>query len=493
MASIRLLRFTGSSYDLAKEKTTGVVSAWRLGSLARSSDAVKSRRWWIALALLGGCGEETLFRSDVGPAPSDAGSTIRVDSGASTLDLGPRSDATPTDLGFVDAGTLDAGAVDAGAPDVPPPSCANHAILGTPERERVVLVGQSFTPNPGQVGTEIRSLTLTPDGTLTTQGIRLDVGADPARIEFVPSGELALVVANDPDPMQPDHLISVAVDGPLSMRVVDRVRLPNAGYGDLRLTADGRTAYTIGSNSTPEGGVSVVDIACDGTLTLEPQLFINVLLAASMVFRPGEDEVILLGGQAVFTDPPDPNDVRLLRRVGRLLTDVRPFDIYGDFIDALRIAVDPLGRTLLIPNGSPFSNEGNQLSIVAIDRSAHVLTEVDRLMNFDDAREAIFSPDGQTALVTQFQPGKVAVLTDLGAGLALADEVGGIGLAEQMAMISRGSLSGRVFVTSVDPSEATGPNIAMLRIASPGVVTELPQLNLGSGSENIPGAIAVTP
>jgi hypothetical protein len=85
----------------------------------------------------------------------------------------------------------------------------------------------------------------------------------------------------------------------------------------------------------------------------------------------------------------------------------------------------------------------------------------------------------------------VVVLADRGAGFVEVSRVSGIGLAEQIAMVSRGTLSGRVILPSVD--SAAGPNVASLEITGPGMVRDLGQVNLGMTSEDIPGAVAVTP
>ena len=219
-----------------------------------------------------------------------------------------------------------------------------------------------------------------------------------------------------------------------------------------------------------------------------PEAFFNLRLAACLALLPGEERAVLLGGQTVF-EPLDERDVRLLVREGVGWTELDAFDIFGDFVDAGRIAVSPDGGTLLIPNGSPFSEEGGQVAVVSIrgDR----LLERHRLNDLPDARQVIFAPDGRTALVTRAEPGRISVLADTGEGLEVVDELRGVGLADQMALVHRGGLSGTVLLPSVDP--AGEPNVAMVRMEGPGQVTDLGQLDLGAGVENIPGAVAVMP
>lgn len=355
---------------------------------------------------------------------------------------------------------------------------------GDPDRARMMLVGHSFTAQPGVDGTQIRSLSLAMSGAPVDDGMLLDVGTRPIRIAFTPSGTLALVLGED------GTMVSVATDSVTSLSIKDTITLFPAGFEDLVITADGRTAYAIGSDVGAQSGVSTVHIGCDGTLTRDDGAFLNIRLAESLALIPGSNDqrAVLLGGQTVF-EPVDNNDLRLIERTGSGWNELGAFDIYTDFIDAGKIGISPDGTLVLIPNGSPFSNEGGHVVLVGI--SGNILSEVDRYTGLDDAREAIFAPDGRTALVSQLQPGRVAVISDLGAGLEVSTTVTGIGLADQMVMIGRGMLSGRVYLPSIDPQG--GPNIAMLSIDAPGVVSDLGQFELGGGSENIAVAIAVTP
>lgn len=407
------------------------------------------------------------------PAP-DAGAGDDV-GGLPVLDGGdPPGDAgAPSDDGG--AGDGGAPADDGGALACTP---ADLADVGDPDRDRVVLVGHPFGAEVGTNGTEIRSLTLKVGSDLADDGVRLDVGFEPARIELVPSGAFALVLG------EAGELASVRVRSAADLAVVDQVTLPSAGYGDLRVSADGSEAFVVGSNVDGSSGVSVVRVACDGALDVVTEAFFPLRLSESLAFLPGEQRAVLLGGQTVF-EPIDDDDVRLLQRSGEGFTEVGAFDLYGDFIDALRIAVSPDGGTLLIPNGSPFSNEGSQVLVATLDGDS--ITESHRIQGMDDAREALFSADGQTALVTLLEPGKVVVLSDQGAGLAVANEIAGVGLAEHMAQVERGQLAGTVLVTSVGQHG----ELTTLGITGPGVVEERDVLDLGAGGENLPGALAV--
>lgn len=450
----------------------------------------------LSALLLAAC-DEAVFQVPGG----DAG--VPRDTGVTRLDVGfPDASAPPTDAGPLpdadapdaagpdaqvgpdaqapDAFVPDSGAPDAGAVDSGP--CA-FETLGPADRDRVIVVGHN------QTVTDIRSLTLTAAGTILNNGTRLNIQERFGRAEFTPSGELLLVLTEE------GTLMSVAVNGAASMTIVDQVSLPGASYGDLRLSETGREAWIVGFNSNTgadKAGLATVAVGCDGELTVDEGVFREYPLSQSMAVRAGDQRAVFLGGGVDFFQPMDPNETRILQRSGRGWTETAGFNLFdGDSVDALRIALSPDGQTLVIPNGSPFSSFGSTITIVNVDFQSNTLAVANTITGVDDAREAIFSPDGATALVTQFSTNRVQVLSKPGATWQISQTVTGIGLAEQMAMVKRGSLSGRVYLPSID---ASGPlNIAVLQITGPGQVQDLGQFDLGNGSPNAPTGIAIMP
>ncbi|MFO0729104.1 MAG: hypothetical protein U1E65_35315 [Myxococcota bacterium] len=453
----------------------------------------------LVLALVAGCGTDPLgLLRDAGFEEAD-GEGVAFDSGFGSRDAVADEDALavpdvgPSDSGIDDVGTpsldatpADVGAPDLGGPDAGPADAGVQAcgfdVYGPADRPRVVLVGQPFTSNPPVNGTVIRTMLLPVSGTLTDVNTRIDVGFRPSRIEFVPSGTFAIAIGEDGD------VASLRVVSETNVSVVDHLALPRGGFKDLRILSDGQTILAMNSDVGATSGIYTLHIDCDGRLSQDSAAFYNLRLADSLAFAGSESLAVVLGGQAVFA-PVDNNDLRLFSRVNGRFTEIAAFDLWSDAIDAARIAVSPDGHTLIVPNGSPFSAQGATVMIASVGpttiNSPRILT------NMGDAREALFSPDGQTALVTLLEPGKVVVFADRGAGFVETERKSGIGLAEQMAMVSRGSLSGRVLLPSVDGNG--GPNIASLQITGPGVVTDLGQVNIGMSSEDIPEAIAVTP
>lgn len=414
----------------------------------------------------------------------DGGAVAALDSG-SVDDTGTRNDASqPVDSGLSDGGVVvvpDGGMLppDSGVPPVP----CGFDVFAAADRERVVLVAEPFTDMPGVDGTTVRSLRLTTAGDLIATDTRLDVGFRPARIAFVQSGAYALVLGED------GELATVRVTSASQLALVDTVQLPSAGYGDLRVLADGQTIVVAGSNVDMTSGLSTVALACDGSLTIDTAAFHNLRLTVSFDWiDAAETRAVVLGGQAVFA-PVDNDDLRIFSRTNGRWTQVAAFDLWSDAVDAERIAVSPDGRTLLVPNGSPFSTQGSTVMVATI--TGDVIGSPRLLPNMGDACEALFSVDGATALVSLLEAGAVSVLADRGQGFVEVARIRGIGLAEQLVAVERGMLSGLVLVPSVDAQG--GPNVAKVFIEGPGVVRDRGQTELGSGIPQIPGAIAVQP
>jgi len=417
--------------------------------------------------------------NDTAEQDADMGSDTASDRGSDTVtDMG-RNDST--DSGVEDSDAPEDGSGEETAEDAVATGC-DFSEFGPENGARAVMVGFPFSETPGEPGTVVGRFLLTEGGELQDLDDRLDVGFRPARIEFVPSGEIALVLGEE------GELASVRTESDKGLEVIAEVQLPSANFTDLRLADGGTTAFAVGNNVAETSGVSTIAVDCEGRLTVDTAAFFNLRLAESLVLLPGEQEAILLGGQTVF-EPIDDDDLRWLQRTDSGWEELEAFDLWGDGIDSGRIALSPDGSTLVIPNGSPYSVEGHQVMLADIgDRQ---ISENTRLLDYETASNAIFAPDGHTFLVTQWDGGRVAAFTDAEGDWEESMVVTGIGLAEQIAMVQRGSLSGLAIVPSVDP--AGEPNLAMVRVTGSGQVSDQGQLDLGSGFTNIPDAIAVAP
>ncbi|MCB9539305.1 MAG: hypothetical protein H6704_24075 [Myxococcales bacterium] len=402
------------------------------------------------------------------------------------LDAGPRADAAPPAGDAAPAPDLDGGGgptpPDADPPDAAPidPGCA----LGPdpdPDLPRVLLVGHPFGAVPGEDGTEVSAWAVEPDGDLTP-GARIDVGFRPERIAFVPSGRFALVLGED------GTLAILAVDDADEVTLIDAVGLPGAGAADLVIDPDGLYAHAVFADVDEDSGVYTVGIGCDGALKPEPPHF-SLRLSDSFALVPGmPDRAVLLGGQTAF-EPFDDFDLRLLARGPQGWRQVGQADLWGDFVDSAGIGIAGDGRTVLIPNGSPFSEEGGQLMVAKIE--GDTLVEVTRLTGLGDLRQVRFAPDGETALVSRLEDGIVSVVADTEDGWQVVDDIGGVGLAEHLAIVQRGAQAGLVFAPSVSPAD--GPQLVTLQVEGPGVVRHVRTMLLGEGSPQIPGPAAVAP
>ena len=424
------------------------------------------RRGAPAGAAGGDAGVDRDAATDAGPPGDDADVSRGTDGGTDARQAEDASDARPADGGEPDGGV----------------AACSFEEPGSADGDRVVLLGHPFGATAGVQGTEVRSLTLTAAGELVDDGARLDVGTRPDRIALLPSGELALVLGED------GSLVALRLSGAADLEAGDRLDLPSAGYGALALADGGRTVFVAGSNSTDTGGISTVEVACDGTLTLRGDLFFPLRLTDTLALLPGGRRALVRGGQALF-EPEDHDDLRLLERSEAGWRQVAAADVFIDYVSTAGLGLAPDGTWALVPNHSIFSDEGSQVALIDVGQDA--LGERRRLVDLPDPQEVLFAPDGGTVLLTLAEPGQVVVFVPTEAGVEEVARVRGIGLADQMALVDRGPLSGRVLLPSVDP--AGGPNVAVLQIAGPGEVRDLGQLELGGGAVQIPTAIGLQP
>lgn len=348
----------------------------------------------------------------------------------------------------------------------------------------MVLVSHPFGAVTGENGTEIRSLTLPATAGLPIDdGMRLDVGWPVSRIDFSASGTLAYVLGED------GFLATVAVASATSMTVMDQVMLPSAGYTDMLVSEDGTTVYPVGFNSTETAGVSQVHVSCSGMLTLDAAAFVNLRLAQAIVAVPGTDLAVVMGGQVQFFEPMDPLDMRIFS-LKPSLVPVATADLWMDDVSTGRMAVSPQADMVVVTNHSLFSSESGQARAFMLNGTT--LSPGPVLM-VPNAREALFSNDGQTLLITRDEDNRVSYYLRSGGQLTSGGTITGIGLADQMTVVRRGMRADTVLLASVDAAVGSEANVAVIHVDGPGVVSYLGQLDLGVGNQNIPVAIAVAP
>lgn len=350
-----------------------------------------------------------------------------------------------------------------------------------PDRERILLIGHPYGAVAGEAGLAVRSLTLPVGGELRDDGIRLEIGVRPARIAFSPDGGNALVLG------ERGTLVSLRVDSVREITIVDRVQLPVPGSHDIVFQPGTRRAWIVIGGVDESTGIFTVELAEDGKITVLDSPY-SVRQASALALLPGTGQrAVLVGGQVSY-DPVDPRDLRILDWKHGQWAEVAALDIFQDQIDTLGIAVSADGRTVLVPNGAVYSSEGGQCLVLGVEGDR--LVERQRLTDLPDLRAARFAPDGRTALLSQFEPGRVVVL-DCDGGQAKITARLRVPLAAEMAMVERGPDGGRVVIPSVDPAD--GPQLVVLKVAAPGQVEETQRLRLGPGYINIPGTIGIAP
>lgn len=432
---------------------------------------------WAAL-WAAGCDDESPRRP---PLADDAGADPGRDRGLTPLDQAlPDLDAAP-DADAPDAAPdamVDA-AIDAG-PGFEADPCG-RALHPDPDRPRVAVVGFPFGPEPGVDGTTLGFFAVGDDGHLTPVGERLDISTRPLRLRFLPSGAYLAALGED------GVVHTIAVEGDDAPAIVDSIALPGAGWADLIIDPDGEHLHATRRDVGDDSGVYTVAIGCGATLDPLAE-HLSLRLADTLALLPGDpDRAVLIGGQTAFA-PFDDDDTRLVeRRADGGWREVAAFDLWGDFVDTFGIAIAPDGRTALVPNGSPISEEGGQVMVVGIEGGA--LVEQQRIADMDDARAAWFHHEG-TGLVTRLEPGRVSILVEGDEGYAVVDELR-YGLPEDLAMVQRGALDGLVVLPAV--SATTGSQMVTLWVDGAGAVEEIAVLPLAEGGVNIPGAIAIAP
>jgi len=424
----------------------------------------------------------------------DAAAEGEVDAAADGAgDPGGGPDATGLDAAepapFEVAETLADQAADPGdGPDAASDSPADTGPACTPEPPvaadgpRTVLVTHPFSSESGVCGRGLEVLRLAPDGTLSTTGDVLDVGNCPTRVVFSPDGRLALVLTNNNDPQAGDRSLVVLrhhADGGLELAgALDQFAL--RAVEDVAFSLDGTRAYVTDDNVVGQGGVH--EIAVQPGCGASYVRWIDLHHASSITMLPDGLHAAVLAGP-VYNDPKDLAFVDLASS-----TVVGQTANFTDFVTAASLAASPDGKTLLVPNDSPFSSLGNTLTVLSLSPVGGVPVPAIRqvVTDVETPTEVLYSVDGSKVLVTSFEGDSVRWF-QVGADgdLSGGGTVSGIGLADRADMLRRGPLAGTVLVSSVT-------DVARLRVTATGV-EKLPKLPLGSGSDKICGDVAIEP
>ena len=349
------------------------------------------------------------------------------------------------------------------------------------DRARHVVVSRPYDAGGARAST-FEVLDLSPTGTLSRPGRTFALGrAVYGTIAFTPDGEIGLVALED---------------GKLGVFRLEAGGVPavvHAGFEGsfyaTRVIVDprGDRAWVLEGNTRENGGgVYLVTIACDGTLT-DHGLVAPARLPAGLAFA-GEHAVLAAGDVLDGSTPGD--DVQLVRLDGAPAR-LDGADAFGDD-DAIvgGSALTHDGRTFLVGDTSGFSGVPNRVAVVGVDGAA--VTPIGVVTPIEDPQGIATSPFGDVAVVTSAFGDAIFVLDTGGAGGAwrVRGQVvyvqGSPQLPADLATIARGTLRGHVLV-------AENVSVRQLAFRDTGAVEDLGSLGFGSGLQNITGAIGVTP
>ena len=237
------------------------------------------------------------------------------------------------------------------------------------------------------------------------------------------------------------------------------------------------------------GGIYSVRIGCDDQLTDEG-LVAPAKLPAGLVLSAKAPGRALVAADDILTSPANQNlHVLDWSATPKHLSSAAIFGQDSPIVSSLALTLDE-GHALIADN-SGFSSVANRVAVVKVDGTQ--LSPLQELSPIEDPADIETSPFDSTALVTSgfgdaiyvlsFDPAKP---TAPYSAKKLGYQGGAPQLPIDMAQIRRGKLTGRVLV-----SEVSG--VRQVAFAAGAIPTDLGVFALGTGTENVPGAIGVQP
>lgn len=413
-------------------------------------------RYAVLVLLLAGCGSNN-------------------DTVAETADNGVDSEPDTAVVGG-DSALADSGSTET-AMDAPPGCTRTPKPEGAP---RKVVVSHPFD-TAGKKSGAMEVLDLASDGTLTRGGKTFALTkAVFEPIVFTPDGELGFVGEDD-------GTIGVfRFDAAGAVSVVHAAFKGKFYANKLVVDPSGQRLYVIDGNTEENGGgIHVVDIGCDGTLTEKGKL---VPAKTWSVFQfLSDSRAIVAGGPGLGS--PATVDAHLLnwKAAPSLAASTAPFgdrDAIPSWMDVM-----PDKKLALIADNGII--KGSRVAVVGITDTTLVPLQI---FTLDNPAAVIASPFNNAALVLNSDGKDGYTLLKL-TGPATAPFVntgklvysfGRPELPSVAATILRGPLKGRVLV-------AENVAVRSLQFTTDGGVTDLAKLSYGMGLDNIVGSIGVQP
>ena len=382
------------------------------------------------------------------------------------------------DLAGALAGSSEAGQVNAGEETMI--SCGSNRSGDA----RLVAVGFPFGEEIGVPGQEVGLYRMTPDGTLSAWGARVNVGFKAQSLSFSEDGWWLIALSEDGD--------LAAIDLREEPQLATTSALTQGYFSAIQLADKPRRFDLVNSNNNEESGLYTVQLGCEGELEIEMNHYYLRLIQGFKRFTGSSQDAIIFGGQALF-DPVDLIDLRWVRDSGDGWTSIAQADIFEDHIDAINIGLSSRGDWVGAVNGSPFTEEGGQVRFIAIEHDPPQLRQTQIFEDYRDVRGLWFLPDGSAALITQFEVGTIQVFRRVGDEWTPGASRGGLGLAEGLALISAPEPQSGWWAIVPNTVPTGGSQLTPIHVLPGGSITALSSTPLGSNATDLPGPVAAWP
>ena len=359
------------------------------------------------------------------------------------------------------------------------PSC--NRTPAAEDRTRHVVISRPYDSS-GAGASMYEVLELSASGTLAQMSppklFSLGGRASFGTIAFTPDGKVGFVAFGEGGKI---GVFSLAADG---TPTVIHDGFTGMGYpAAVSVDPSGDTLYVIDRNTRDNGGgIYAATIHCDGTLT-DRGLVAAARSPVGIAFR-GSTAVI---GARDLLDHQTLGDEVHLASLGGTPMRIGGGDAFGDDDQVMsQFALSADGSTVFIGDGNAAGV--NRVGIATVTDSS--VTFAATLTGISDPGGLAVSPFGGVAIVSAAQGSRIFQLdkavNNMWRKVEVATTGGNPQIPADMVSIDRGMLRGHVWV-----SENT--SIRHLRFTQAGAVEDLGSLAFGSGLQNIPGAIGITP
>lgn len=362
-------------------------------------------------------------------------------------------------------------------PPEEPETCVRPAAPA--DRERFMVVSHPYGEG-GAAADRWEVLRVGQGGALSRIGEEFQIGrAYGGEVVFTPDGAVGIAVLEDGSL----GVFSLGADG--SANVIQAGFEGSFYAGQVVMDPAGDRAWVLDPNWRENGGgIYEIGIACTGEV-FDRGMVAPSKLAYAMALMP-EGDVGFLAARDILDSPP--GDDGHLVELGGAPALLGGADVFGDDEAIVAsAAVSPDGRWGFIGDNNLFSGTGDRVGVMDLDSLSPVPG-----MEVEDPVSIDISPWGDQGIVVSGF-GDAIFRFNISGGLVPAQLVGEVSytggrpqLPEATAQITRGSLSGTVFV-------AENVGVRTLRFLQGGGVADDGALRFGAGYTSIVGALGVQP